>query len=148
MNARRTPRRSPHARRIAAGKRRVRDVPAASVSDTATGAPWSRWPAFVRLMRLDRPVGIWLLAAPALWALWLAAGGRPSTSNLVVFLAGSVLMRSAGCVVNDCFDRRFDGQVARTRDRPLVTGEVQAREALVLLALLPDTARVAASRGG
>jgi 4-hydroxybenzoate polyprenyltransferase len=86
-------------------------------------------------------VGIWLLALPALWSLWLAAGGLPSMLNLVVFLLGSVLMRSAGCVVNDWFDRGFDAQVTRTRDRPLVTGEATARDALtVLLALLAGAA--------
>ncbi len=120
MNTRRTTQRPDQARRI-----------------TPNGSrPLARLPAFLRLTRIDRPVGIWLLAAPALWALWLAAGGWPSGINLTVFLLGSVLMRSAGCVINDFFDRDFDAQVARTQGRPLVTGEVAPREALVLLALL------------
>jgi len=138
MNARRSRSRHEHARRITPGARRSPRVPPGPADTDVHNVPglFARLPAFLHLMRLDRPVGIWLLAAPALWALWLAAGGWPSTLNLVVFLLGAVLMRSAGCVVNDFFDRSFDAQVARTRTRPLVTGEVSPREALVLLALL------------
>jgi 4-hydroxybenzoate polyprenyltransferase len=87
-------------------------------------------------MRLHRPIGILLLLWPMLWALWIAAAGMPSLRILAVFLAGTVLMRSAGCVINDYADRGFDGHVERTRDRPLVTGAVSATEALVLFVLL------------
>ncbi|WP_184956762.1 4-hydroxybenzoate octaprenyltransferase [Paractinoplanes abujensis] len=96
----------------------------------------SRAGAYGRLLRLDRPIGIWLLLWPALWALWLSSGGRPDQHVLVVFVAGTVLARSAGCAVNDVADRRFDGHVRRTRDRPLVTGEVRPAEALALCGLL------------
>jgi len=87
-------------------------------------------------MRLDRPIGILLLAWPMLWALWLAADGTPSPWVLTVFLLGTVLMRSAGCVINDWADRDFDGHVERTRQRPLATGEVTPRQALSLFAVL------------
>ena len=72
-------------------------------------------------MRLDRPIGIWLLLWPTLWGLWLAAGGVPPLGLLLIFIAGTVLMRSAGCVINDYADRDFDPHVERTRDRPVVT---------------------------
>lgn len=87
-----------------------------------------------RLMRFHRPIGIWLLLWPTLWALWLAAGGPPSPHVFLVFALGTVLMRAAGCVINDYADRGFDPQVARTRDRPLAAGLVTPREALVLFA--------------
>lgn len=96
--------------------------------------PRQRLIEYVRLTRLDRPVGIWLLLWPVLWALWLAAGGWPGTQLLLVFVAGTVLMRSAGCVINDIADRRVDPHVARTRDRPLAAGRVSLREALLLFA--------------
>ena len=87
-------------------------------------------------MRLDKPIGILLLLWPTLWALLLASEGRPDPMVAWIFILGTVLMRSAGCVMNDLADMRFDAQVERTRDRPLVTGEVSRREALVLAALL------------
>jgi 4-hydroxybenzoate polyprenyltransferase len=90
------------------------------------------WRAWVRLMRLDRPIGTLLLLWPTLWALWLAAAGPPATGVLVVFVLGTVLMRSAGCVINDYADRDFDGHVRRTRERPLATGEIAPRAALAL----------------
>ncbi len=89
-----------------------------------------------RLMRVDRPIGTYLLLWPALWALWLSSAGRPQLTVLLVFVAGVFLMRSAGCVINDYADRHFDGHVARTRDRPLARGAVSPREALVLFAVL------------
>lgn len=92
--------------------------------------------AYIRLMRLDRPVGIWLVLWPALWALWLGAGGMPDAWTLFVFVMGAVLMRSAGCVINDYADRNFDPHVKRTCTRPIACGEVSPREALVLFALL------------
>lgn len=91
---------------------------------------------YARLMRLDRPIGIFLLLWPALWALWLAGGGRPDAYTVFVFVLGVVLMRSAGCVINDYADRGFDGGVRRTRERPFVRGEVSTREAAALFAVL------------
>src|SRR5690606_19225185 len=88
------------------------------------------------LMRADRPIGTLLLLWPTLWALWNAAGGVPDGLVLGVFVLGVFLMRSAGCVINDFADRNIDPHVARTRARPLATGRVSAREALVLFALL------------
>ena len=92
--------------------------------------------AYERLMRLDKPIGIVLLLAPALWGLWLAAYGVPDVDILMIFVTGTVLVRSAGCVVNDLADRDFDGHVARTRERPLAAGVVRPAEAMVLAALL------------
>ena len=91
---------------------------------------------YARLMRLDRPIGIWLLLWPTLWALWIAGDGAPDPRVFTVFVLGVLVMRSAGCVINDFADRRIDGQVARTRDRPLATGHVVAVEALLLFGAL------------
>lgn len=91
---------------------------------------------YVRLMRLDRPVGIWLLLWPVLWALWLAGEGHPDAGLFVVFVLGVVVMRSAGCVLNDFADRNIDPYVERTRDRPLATGAVAPMEALTLFVAL------------
>jgi 4-hydroxybenzoate polyprenyltransferase len=88
------------------------------------------------LMRLHKPIGILLLLWPTLWALWIAAGGVPDPHILIVFVLGVVLMRSAGCVINDYADHRFDAHVERTRDRPIAAGRVGPRESLVLFALL------------
>jgi len=88
------------------------------------------------LTRLHRPIGIFLLLWPALWALWIAAEGFPDTMVLVVFVVGVILMRSAGCVINDYADRKFDPHVARTRDRPLASGKVSPREAVGLFVVL------------
>jgi 4-hydroxybenzoate polyprenyltransferase len=90
--------------------------------------------AYMRLMRLHAPIGIWLLMWPTLWALWLAGEGRPSPDVFTVFVLGVILMRSAGCVINDFADRRLDPHVRRTRTRPLAAGQVSAAEALVLFA--------------
>lgn len=87
-----------------------------------------------KLMRLDRPIGILLLLWPTLWALWIAGEGRPDESVFAVFVLGVIVMRSAGCVVNDLADRRFDPHVKRTRDRPLALGTVSVAEALCLFA--------------
>ena len=92
--------------------------------------------AYARLMRLDRPIGTWLLLWPTLWAVWLAADGRPKASTFVVFVLGVVLMRAAGCVINDWADRDLDPHVLRTRDRPIAAGEIAPRRALILFALL------------
>ncbi len=99
----------------------------------------SRLPVYARLMRLDKPIGILLLLWPALWGLWMAAEGVPSWHVLFVFVAGVVLMRSAGCVINDYADREFDGHVERTRARPLVSGAVTSKEAWLLFAVLVMT---------
>lgn len=92
--------------------------------------------AYLELMRLHRPIGIWLLLWPTYWALFLAGQGQPRLDLIVVFGLGVLLMRSAGCVINDYADRRFDGQVARTRSRPLVSGRVSPKAALWLFAAL------------
>jgi 4-hydroxybenzoate polyprenyltransferase len=96
----------------------------------------SRIVLYERLMRLDKPIGTLLLLWPTLWAVWIAAGGRPHWIIVGVFALGTLLMRSAGCVVNDVWDAGFDAQVKRTRDRPVATGEVSRREALVLATAL------------
>jgi len=88
------------------------------------------------LTRLHRPIGILLLLWPMLWGLWLAAEGRPDILVLTVFVLGTVLMRSAGCVINDYADRKVDPHVARTRERPLAAGRISSKEALILFVLL------------
>jgi 4-hydroxybenzoate polyprenyltransferase len=87
---------------------------------------------FWELMRLDKPVGIYLLLWPTFWALWVAAKGIPDFSILVIFILGVIFMRSAGCVINDYADRKVDGHVTRTQARPLVTGSVTSKQALIL----------------
>lgn len=87
---------------------------------------------YVQLTRLDKPIGILLLLWPTLWGLWWAAGGWPPFKLIVVFVLGTILMRSAGCVVNDYADREFDRHVERTAHRPLTSGKVGTREALLL----------------
>jgi 4-hydroxybenzoate polyprenyltransferase len=91
---------------------------------------------YARLMRLDRPIGIWLLMWPVLWALWISAGGNPDEELFVIFVIGTVVMRSAGCVINDFADRDFDPHVQRTADRPLARQTVSTAEALALFAAL------------
>jgi 4-hydroxybenzoate polyprenyltransferase len=92
--------------------------------------------AYVRLIRLDKPVGALLLLWPTLWALWIAAQGRVQPDMVALFVAGTLLMRSAGCAINDWADRDFDGHVARTRARPLAAGEIEPWEALAVAAAL------------
>ncbi|WP_374476100.1 4-hydroxybenzoate octaprenyltransferase [Zoogloea sp.] len=87
-----------------------------------------------KLMRLDKPIGILLLMWPTLWALWVAGAGRPALGVVAIFVVGTVLMRSAGCVINDYADRDFDGHVERTRHRPLAARRVTPKEALALAA--------------
>ena len=91
-------------------------------------------PHYIRLMRIDKPIGTLLLLWPTLWALWLAAEGWPPLHILAIFTIGTFLMRSAGCVINDYADRDFDGHVERTKNRPLATKSVSPREALLLAA--------------
>jgi 4-hydroxybenzoate polyprenyltransferase len=89
------------------------------------------WNALWRLMRFDRPIGILLLLWPTLWALLIAGQGSPSLKNVLIFCTGVVLMRAAGCIMNDVADRDFDPHVDRTRCRPLAAGELTVRQALI-----------------
>jgi 4-hydroxybenzoate polyprenyltransferase len=91
---------------------------------------------YARLMRLDRPVGTWLLLWPALWALWIAGAGRPEPRVLIIFVLGVFVMRAAGCVINDYADRDIDPHIRRTRDRPLAARRVSPQEALGLFGVL------------
>lgn len=91
---------------------------------------------YEKLMRLDKPIGILLLLWPTLWALWVVWRGMPSWILIWIFVLGTVLMRSAGCVVNDVADRNFDPHVERTKDRPVAAGRVTVKEALILAGLL------------
>ena len=92
--------------------------------------------ALWRLMRFDRPIGILLLLWPTLWALWIAGEGHPSVRNILIFCTGVVLMRAAGCIMNDVADRDFDPHVERTRSRPLASGELTVRQALLTFFIL------------
>jgi len=95
-----------------------------------------KWIQYWRLARLDKPVGWLLLLWPTLWALWIASDGHPRPSVVVIFVLGVITMRAAGCVINDIFDRDLDPLVERTRTRPLASGAVTAREALVIFIVL------------
>jgi 4-hydroxybenzoate polyprenyltransferase len=114
---------------------------AASSPPRFPAAPFSwrlgrRLTQYARLMRLDRPVGTWLLLWPSLWALWIAGAGRPKPKVLIVFVLGVLVMRAAGCVINDFADRDIDPYVRRTRDRPLAARLMSPVEALVLFVVL------------
>ena len=89
-----------------------------------------------RLMRMHRPIGIWLLLWPTLWAIWIASAGRPDPKVFLILVLGTIVVRAAGCVINDFVDRKIDPKVARTADRPLATGEVAPVEALILFGAL------------
>ncbi|MBT3195046.1 MAG: 4-hydroxybenzoate octaprenyltransferase [Candidatus Ruthia sp.] len=91
---------------------------------------------YFRLMRLDKPIGIYLLLWPALWALFLAQGGFPDIKLLIIFVLGVTIMRSAGCVINDYADRKIDKLIERTQNRPITSGEISAKSALVLFFVL------------
>src|ERR1700729_3132025 len=91
---------------------------------------------YIRLMRLDRPIGIWLLLWPTVWALLIGSRGQPKPLVFIIFVAGTVLMRSAGCAINDYADRSFDPHVERTKTRPLAAGRITTLEALILFAVL------------
>ncbi len=91
---------------------------------------------YAQLMRLDRPIGIYLLLWPTLWALWIAARGFPDLKVLIIFVLGVVIMRSAGCAVNDYADRHIDPHVERTKNRPLAAGKLSEREVLILFVVL------------
>jgi 4-hydroxybenzoate polyprenyltransferase len=101
-----------------------------------------RLDAYERLIRLDKPIGTLLLLWPTLWAIWLASAGRVPLDILLIFVVGTILMRSAGCAINDYADREFDAHVERTRNRPLATGEIRPHEALVLATALAAAAFV------
>lgn len=101
-----------------------------------SNSPLRRLPDFIQLGRLDRPIGIYLLLWPTLWALWIAAEGSPSFKLIFIFIAGVVLTRTGGCIINDYADRDFDGHVSRTANRPLATGRVSSKEALALAAVI------------
>lgn len=92
--------------------------------------------AYAELMRLHRPIGSLLLLWPTLWALWIASAGMPPPHLLLVFILGVFIMRSAGCVINDIADCKYDGFIERTKNRPLVTGRVSLKEALTIFCLL------------
>src|SRR3990167_1972536 len=95
---------------------------------------------YARLIRFDKPIGTLLLLWPTLWALWLAASGKPDLGIVAIFVTGVFLMRSAGCIVNDFADRHVDGHVLRTQFRPLAAGNISVVEALMLTAFFVLTA--------
>ena len=97
---------------------------------------WRNRKAYLSLMRTDKPVGFFLLWWPVMWALWLAADGSPSISNVFIFSLGCFLMRSAGCVINDFADRKIDKHVERTKQRPLTSGQISSKEAVTLFFVL------------
>jgi len=97
---------------------------------------YTHLPYYWQLTRMDRPIGIFLLLWPTLWCLWIAAEGIPDLKLLIIFTLGTVLMRAAGCCINDYADRDFDGHVERTKNRPLAIGRITGKEALILCALL------------
>lgn len=105
-------------------------------SPTALHNLFAQLRSYAQLMRLDQPIGIWLLLWPTLWALWLAGEGHPDAGVFVVFILGVVVMRSAGCVLNDYADRHIDPYVERTRLRPIASGAVSPIEALTLFVAL------------
>ncbi|OCQ53479.1 4-hydroxybenzoate octaprenyltransferase [Photorhabdus australis subsp. thailandensis] len=96
----------------------------------------SKWWAYCRLVRIDRPIGSLLLLWPTFWALWIAGKGIPNMHILLVFTAGVFLMRAAGCVINDFADRKFDGYVERTKTRPLPSGAISEKESKILFVIL------------
>lgn len=97
---------------------------------------WARWQDWIAITRLDRPIGSYLLLGPTLWALWIAGSGKPDIALLLIFTVGVFLMRSAGCIINDFADRKVDGYVKRTADRPLATGRMTSKQALTGFAVL------------
>ena len=105
-----------------------------------TNALTSRLLLYMELMRLNRPIGILLLLWPTLWGLWIAGEGSPNPVLFLIFTLGVILMRSAGCVINDYADREIDRHVKRTKERPITSGKVTEREALILFTLLVSCA--------
>ena len=113
--------------------RTASDIPAKSWIDRLM-PPRAR--PYLRLMRIDRPIGWWLLLFPCWWSVALAADGWPDARLMILFAAGAVIMRGAGCVLNDIADRNFDARVARTQTRPIASGEISVRQAIVFLGVL------------
>lgn len=103
-----------------------------NISDKLHPKTWD----FVQLIRLEKPIGIYLLLWPTLTALWIAGNGKPTIKNVIIFIIGVVLMRSAGCIINDFADRDFDGHVARTKERPLAGKRVTSKEAFIFFFIL------------
>jgi 4-hydroxybenzoate polyprenyltransferase len=95
-------------------------------TDAIKQNPW------IRLMRLDKPIGVYLLLWPTYWGLWFASNGQPSLKNFLIFTVGVLVMRASGCVINDYADRYVDGNVARTQHRPIPTGEIAPKQAITL----------------
>jgi len=108
----------------------------ATTSQNAAHAVTAQLRNYAQLMRLDKPIGILLLLWPTLWALWLSADGSPDQGIFVVFVLGVIVMRAAGCVLNDYVDRKIDPYVERTRNRPIASGAVHPVEALTLFVAL------------
>ena len=98
--------------------------------------------AYTKLMRIDKPIGSLLLLWPTLTALWIASQGQPPLDLVIIFILGTFIMRSAGCVINDFADRSFDGEVERTKSRPLATGEVKPIEAIAVFLILALRSRL------
>ncbi|WP_411200803.1 4-hydroxybenzoate octaprenyltransferase [Thalassolituus sp.] len=103
---------------------------------------WPSWRVWIAITRLDKPIGSYLLLWPTLWALWVAAEGVADFSNIIIFVIGVFLMRSAGCVINDIADRKVDGHVERTKGRPLATGELSTKHAIIGFVVLCSLAFV------
>ena len=101
----------------------------------------ARLPLYLRLVRMDKPIGSLLLLWPTLNALWIASGGHPSPMLLLIFVVGTLLMRSAGCAINDYADRDFDKHVKRTENRPITSGKIAAWEAVAAGIPVADHAR-------
>lgn len=112
------------------------DIPQVKIGHPQPPTWRERLRSYIHLVRLHRPIGVFLLLWPALWALWLAGEGTPPWRMVLIFVLGVVLMRSAGCAINDFADRDFDGHVARTQGRPLATGAVSPREAVAIFVTL------------
>lgn len=106
------------------------------MSDQQTNHSSNPISPYLQIMRMDRPVGVFLLLWPTLWALWLAADGQPDPNIVLIFIAGTFTMRAAGCVINDYADQDFDGHVERTRNRALATGRINSGQALITFVLL------------
>src|SRR5665648_376466 len=108
--------------------------------DTFKMSTLAKLRVYVTLMRLDKPIGIYLLLWPTLWGIWVAGDGQPPLKILFIFILGVILMRSVGCIVNDLADKDFDGFVKRTAMRPLVTQAVSLQEAWGLVLILSGVA--------
>ena len=138
----RPPIRPPQRPQIPRAAPRPKPTPPPIARPSAPAQTWSsewwrqRLPHWWRLIRADKPIGVLLLLWPTLWGLWIAAEGFPPLGVLFIFVAGVWLTRSAGCVINDYHDRWLDGAVQRTRQRPIVSGAVSPREALMVFAVL------------